>query len=132
MKQVIYDVDRFLDDWAVYMEHSNLSQKRFSEISGLSESMISRFLNRTSVPKFESVKKVLDIMGVPVIEYLKGEGNYILNVDCIDIYDLSIEEIDNMIAKLKSARNNILQTELDCIRDREAVILELIKKGDKI
>ena len=130
MKKVVYDVDRFLDDWVAYMEHSNLSQKRFSEISGLSESMISRFLNRTSVPKFEIVKKVLDVMRVPVTEYIKGEGDYILAVDCIDIYDLSIDEIDDMIAKLKSARNKILQTELDCIRDREAVILELIKKGE--
>lgn len=127
MKNVIYDVDRFIDDWVRYMKANDISQIEFSNLAGMTPSKTSRLLNKVSAPSWDTFNKIAKIINVSVDDY-NTDGGYILNVDTINIDILSVEEIDRMINRLRSIRLKKLTDELNDVRNRENTILELLKE----
>lgn len=132
MNKVTLDMDRFIDDWVVFMKDHNMSQKEFSELSGISTTKISRMVNRISVvPDLASVELIAGIIDVLIEDYVVGNG-CVMNIDAVDLDSLSIEELDRMINKLKAVRHRKIKDELTAVRSREAELITLLDKEDDI
>lgn len=92
-----------------------ISQRKLSEMSGIAEQTISRYINDKRVPKATEIAKIANSLNVS-IDYLLGQDK--------------ITDVSELITKLDILSNDITLSVNECIEyHRAKIIVEKIYKN---
>lgn len=68
----VFEVQNMADRLKAALKYRGLSQKQFAELSGLTESSVSRYLSGERVPRTDTAIKICDILNVSLDWYVNG------------------------------------------------------------
>lgn len=94
----------FSDKAKALKEKSDLSLKEIAARSGISESMVSRYINGVSIPREDIAQRLLDVLGGALPEAEES--------------DQDMQTALTMIKELYEARINDMRTEIDDLKER--------------
>ena len=126
------------DNFKALLTERGLTRYKISKATGVSQGSLSDWVNGKSIPKYESLKKIADYLGVTV-EYLRdeeksGENNGELTVK--DRRDIA-RDLEKMMNELEESGDLMFDGEpatpeaIDSIRQAMAMALEYAKKVNK-
>lgn len=121
MSKVVYDIDRFIVDLNKYLKKHGISQASFAKTMSFSEAKVSRLFNATRKLHALDFYKIAEFMGVSVDEYVIGGGQMF----DVDIRDMSIEEIDKTIEKLRVIRREKIEAAWLKLNEEQERLLRL-------
>ena len=120
-----YDFNKLNNDLKNFLKRKNLSITEFEFMSGVSKSTLSRNLRGMGYYTIGDVTKIAKTMNKRAEDYIVDIADF--NSISAYVYDLSIEEIDDLIAKIKQIRSDKIDQKLKEI-DREKERLREMEK----
>lgn len=112
---VIYDTEYLRGDLYNYLKNNQLTQRHVAKQLNVSVSTISRFLTgKYKNPNIQKLAAIAMFMNKSLDEYIMGSGNICLvpRPESVYIDNLSLEEIEELIAKLSERRKDLLRAEI--------------------
>ena len=107
------DIKRVADDLRTYLYEHRYSYLDFAEISGVSNSTACRVIKNKHIPRIDTLKKIVKAMNKSVDEYMSSSDRIMIDINCIDIRELSLEEVESLIGKLRAYRERLLTSDIE-------------------
>ena len=107
------DIKRVADDLRTYLYEHRYSYLDFAEISGVSGSTVCRVIKNKQIPRIDTLKKIVKAMNKSVDEYMPSSDQIMIDINCIDIRELSLEEVESLIGKLRAYQKRLLTSDIE-------------------
>ena len=107
------DIKRVADDLRTFLYEHRYSYLDFAEISGVSDSTVCRVIKNKQIPRIDTLKKIVKAMNKSVDEYMSSSDRIMIDINCIDIRELSLEEVESLIGKLRAYRERLLTSDIE-------------------
>lgn len=132
--KAMYDYEQLRNDLNDFLETNKISIRCFCEKSGINVSNISRFLNGKYIPGEKTFMSIVNTINKNIIDYTIGGTVTMDIINKFKFDELSIEQINELIFKLKQIRYDKLrnqkqdiQSDIDRLRKQQQLIEQLLE-----
>lgn len=126
-----YDVDLIREDLINYLKENNIGYRKFSKISNVNVSIISRIINGTYRPGKKVAMNIINAMGKQADKYIY-EATTGYRFEDFDFEDLSIDTLTSLIYRLRTIRDEKISKEIQELKSESENLQKLIHKYEKI